>query len=250
MTDLYTAATDTIPGVRAIRDAVTRLAAHQPEPVPTGPTTASLADHLSAGGDVPHDLAEQIAAAVAAQQQHQRAVILLRDTRDTLTNREALLIRGGADMALSHLRAALAALVEAARPLADHLADVRTADEAVDANDHDTLTAWRNLVSLEARYADLLTAQTRILRDAHLTPPNAAASLRELVDSGAEPTVPSLADLTAAAAGTPATADYSPTVARLDTTPHHPMRRRTLADAMSGRGQWEPQITPMEGTSQ
>lgn len=164
--DYLTDALDAIPGrrgvVEALADVEQRLSALAAIDSDPPQRDARAAETLIAGASLDFDqFADDLAADVRAAERRQLERNALGQVRDRLTAHLELVDRVRADDALGYLDDRLGELLEQARPLLAELGNVRTADEAIDA---DTGPAWRRTVALAASVADIRGAQVEVIR--------------------------------------------------------------------------------------
>ena len=148
-----------------------------------GEVAASVVD----GGDpVPADLGARVVAAARRRTEHVAAIAALTRLRDHARMRLAEVRRDGADVALDTLRAELAEIVAAARPLVEQLDSIPNADAAIASG---AAPEWGTLVELARQYRHVRSAQLVVVADV-LVPADVArpggggvpAHVRQLVD--------------------------------------------------------------------
>lgn len=122
-----------------------------------------LADQIAGGEQLPDDLAEQYATLRLANEDRAALRGLLMSVVDHLDGLIADAARRRAPHQLAELDTELGELVDAARPLAARLGDVRTAEQAIDAGVADV---WKQLHDLGGKYAVLRNRQQSLTVDA------------------------------------------------------------------------------------
>lgn len=158
-------ALDAIPDRRALKDALRRV---QSAPPTSGAGEAPdamigrLTEELLDGGDLPPDLGQRWldASNVVERQkaEHVARTMLIERLRSSLEDVESR----GADAALAVLADELAAVLDQVRAVAPHLRSVASADDAVRAGG-EAPAAWKTLTELADRYAEIRSAQLRVV---------------------------------------------------------------------------------------